>query len=276
MNLDEYEGVQRQKILVYGEAKSGKTALVGGLAAAGFKLWWFDLENGVKTLRNTEILPAEFRKNVSIFNIPDNKTLPVALDALRKLFKGGAHKYCHLHGIANCPACSKTPGLAWSEVIDLSKFGDNDILVIDSFTQLAESAINKVMVKEWMKDEDYKPTWDDWAQQGNYLKEILSKIQTANIHVCVISHDIDTEKDEKKVKIVPVGGTRNASNQMGKYFDEVIYVQRQNKKHSAYSSTLWNNTHLTGGRSGVKLEEGSGKTLADVFRAGTAAKEKGK
>jgi hypothetical protein len=273
MNLDEYDEVKRTKIMVYGEPKAGKTALVGKLAEAGFKLHWFDLENGVKTLRNEEMLAKEFRKNVSVYNIPDHKDLPIGLDALRKLFKGGKRKYCYLHGVDQCPLCKKTPGLKWSDEIDINEFTDNDILVIDSWTQVSQSAYNKVVAASVRKDEEYKATFDDWRMQGSYLDEVLSKIQVSNINICVISHEMDVEKSESKEKIVPLGGTRNFSKSVGKYFDEVIYCSRGNKKHSAYSSSTWNNTHLTGGRSGVKLEDGKEVSLADIFRAGNT-KEK--
>ena len=66
MNLSEYDDVRRTKVMIYGPPKSGKTARVGSLAAQGFKLWWFDFENGVKTLMNPEMLAPEFRKNVSL------------------------------------------------------------------------------------------------------------------------------------------------------------------------------------------------------------------
>jgi len=266
MNLDEYDEVKRTKVLVYGEPKSGKTATVGKLAEEGFQLHWFDLENGIKTLMNPEMLKPEFRKNVHVYNIPDHKELPIALDALRKLFRGGARKYCYVHGIDRCPACAKQVGNKWSDEIDLATFGDKDILVIDSWTQVSNSALNKVIAKEYKKDDEYKPSWDDWRLQGSYLDEVLTKIQVANINIVVISHDVDVEKDEKKEKIVPVGGTRNFSRTMPKYFDEVVYMQRMNKQHKAYSSTLWNNTHLTGGRSGVALESDQNLGLANLFK----------
>lgn len=273
MDLNDYDEVQRTKIIVYGEPKAGKTALVGQLARE-FKLHWFDFEKGVKTLRNEDMLPKEFRKNISVYNIPDHKDLPIGLDVLRKLFKGGARKFCYEHGMDGCLSCSKTPGLKWSDSIDLATFGDNDILVIDSWTQIAESAYNKVVRLAVKKDEEYKATFDDWRSQGEYLREVLSKIQACNINICVISHEMDVEKDEKKEKIVPLGGTRNFSKTVGKYFDEVIYCQRQNKQHKSYNSSTWNNTHLTGGRSGVKLEEGNGATLADIFRHGNTKGKK--
>ena len=268
MNLDDYDQVKRNKVLVYGPPKSGKTALVGKLAEAGFTLYWVDIEQGIKTLLNPEILKPEFRKNVNVINIPDHRAYPVAIDTIRKLFKGGSHRICYSHGVSNCPICSKDANAKWSDTVDLGKFGDKDILVIDSLTQLSNSSANKVTLKDWQKDDEYKMTFDDYRMQGMYLDEVLSKIQAANVNVCIISHDVDVEKDDKKEKIVPVGGTRNFSKTVAKYFDEVIYLQVLNKQHKAYSATTWSNTVLTGGRSGVKLEEGKELTLADVFMQG--------
>ena len=273
MNLDSYEEVKRTKVLVYGPPKSGKTAIVGQLAAAGFTLHWFDMESGVKTLMNPTILPIEFRKNVKLYNLPDHRAYPVAIDAIRSLLKGGQKKFCYAHGVHNCPDCVKTAGRKWSEPIDLAKFGDRDILVMDSLTQLSNSALAKVTRAGWMKDDEYKPTWDDYRAQGMYIDEVLGKIQVSNLNICMISHEIDVEKDDKKEKIVPVGGTRNVSKTVAKYFDEVIYMHVFNKKHVAHNSTLWSPTHLTGGRSSVNMETSNGQnSLANIF-IGTAPGE---
>lgn len=273
MDLTEYPDVQRTKVIVYGEPFSGKTALVGQLAKK-FQLKWFDVNNGIKTLLNPDILDPQYRKNISVFNIPDHKDNPIAVDVFRKLFRGGPRKYCYNHGVDRCPICSRTAGLKWSDEIDLAKFTKDDILVIDSWTDVVNSTLHKVIKKEYTKDDEYKPTWDDWRLQGAYLDEVLGKVQVANINICIISHDVDVEKDEKKEKIVPVGGTRNFSKTMGKYFDAAVYVQRLNKAHKAYSGTTWNNTHLTGNRSGVNLESGSEYSLEDIF-AGPKVGESG-
>jgi hypothetical protein len=269
LNLDDYKEVKRQKVLVYGPPKAGKTVAVGKLAEAGFTLHWFDLEGGVKSLLNPDMLKVEARKNIKIYNIPDNMALPIGYDAIRQLFRGGDKKFCYEHGVNNCPVCAKKPEAAWSDVINLAKFTDKDILVVDSLTQLSDSAINKLTLKDRQKDDEYKLTFNDFGNQGMYMKEILTKVQTANINICMISHQIDAEKSDSKEKIVPVAGTRNFSVTAAKYFDEVIYMQVMNKKHAVYSATTWSNTHITGGRSGVKLEEGEGKGLKDIFNSAT-------
>lgn len=271
MDLSTYSTVRRTKICVYGPPKSGKTALVGKLAEAGFTLWWCDLESGVKTLMNPAMLKPEARKNVKLINFPDRRDYPVAIDSVRLLLKPGQkRKFCFAHGINNCPNCAKTTGSQWSDEIDVGAFGDKDVLVIDSGSQLASSAINKVTLKGWQKDDEYKPTWDDYRGQGMYLDHVFSALQSMNINVAVISHEVDVEKDEKKEKIVPLGGTRNFSSTFGKYFDEIIYCHIMNKSHRAQNSTTWSPTHLTGGRTGITLaaptdEKSDTNPLARIF-----------
>lgn len=271
MNLDDYNEVRRTKVLLYGPPKSGKTALLAALAEAGYTLWWMDMENGVKTLMNPAILKPEFRKNVRLINIPDHRALPLAFDAVRQAFKAVDSKFCFLHGKVNCPICLKEPGAKYSDALNLSKFTDNDILVIDSWTQVSNSALNKLTLKNWQKDDEYKPTWDDFRAQGMYLDELLSKIQVANVNICVLSHEIDVEKSETKEKIVPVGGTRNFSKTMAKYFDVVMYAQVLNKKHSIYAASTWSNTVMTGSR--VPVADSASKdseeaSIVAIFKGG--------
>lgn len=272
MTLDEYDDVQRSKVCVYGPPFSGKTALVGQLAE-WFTLHFFDCDQGIKTLRNPKFLDPKFRKNILLYNVPDHRSYPIAIDVLRRIFKGGDYRFCYAHCVHACAICSKIPSAKWSETINLSKFTDKDILVIDSWTQVVNSAANKVTLKAWQKDDEYKMDFDDWRMQGMYLDEVLSKIKTANIHTCVISHEIDVEKDEKKEKIVPIGGTRNFSKTMGKYFDEVVHLQMLNARHSAHSASTWNNTTLTGSRSGIRMEDSTPEKpigLKEIFLAGSA------
>lgn len=255
MDLDAYSKSSRRKILVYGPPKAGKTALVGKLAEH-FKLHWVDLENGIKTLLNPALLAPQFRKNVNVINIPDHRMVPVGITTILDIFRGGPKRICYDHGKTACPLCVKRPEARWSE-IDLATFGDKDILVIDSLSQLSSSALSRVTLKEISKlnGEEYKPTWDDYAAQGALVAQVLSLIQVLDINIIAISHETDSESVAGKDKIVPVAGTRNASRLAAKYFDEVVYCTVFNKKHKAYNSSTYDPTIVTGGRYGVTLDE---------------------
>lgn len=254
MDLNDYHKSKRVKLLVYGPPKSGKTALVGQLAKC-FKLHWIDLEQGVKTLLNPALLPLEYRANVNVINIPDHRFNPVGIDTVRAVFRGGHKRICYDHGKVACPLCSKRTDARWAE-IDLGKFGDDDLLVIDSISQLSASALNKVTLKAIMapNGEDYKASWDDYAAQGALIQEVLSIIQVLDLNIACISHETDVAPADAKERLVPVAGTRNASKLAAKYFDEVVYCSILNKKHVANNSTVFNPNIMTGGRSGILLD----------------------
>ena len=268
MDLSEYNQHTRTKIIVYGSPKSGKTALVGKLAAT-HKLHFIDMENGIKTLLNPQMLDPKFRSNVNVINIPDHKLYPVAIDTVRDILRGGLKKICISHGKINCPLCAKQADARYSH-IDLTTFTKDDILVIDSLSQLSNSAMNKSTLKELMKPggEEYKATFHDYATQGALLDQVLSMIQVLDLNIVVISHEVESEMTDGKDKIVPMAGTRNFSKLAAKYFDAAVYCTVVNKVHRAYSTTSYSPSVLTGSRVDVVLDElkGSDLSLSGFFK----------
>ena len=262
MNLDEFVPSARGKVLVYGAPKTGKTALVGKLASK-FTLHWLDLESGIKTLLNPAILDPKFRKNINVIPVPDHKLYPVAIDTVREVLRGGKKRICMEHGKISCPLCLKQPAAKWSE-LDILTFTNSDILVIDSMSQLANSAMNRVILKEITKPggEEYKRTYADYAAQGNLMEQVLSFIQALDVNVAVISHELESESLEGREKIVPVAGTRNFSLTCAKYFDSVVYTSVLNKQHRANSLTTFSPTIVTGSRLPVSVDEKKGDELS--------------
>jgi len=270
MDLNDYNKNTRTKVIVYGPPKTGKTALVGKLAET-HKLHWLDLENGIKTLLNPAMLNPKFRANVDVINIPDHKLYPIAIDTVREIMRGGPKKICAQHGKVNCPVCAKDSTAGWG-AINLSEFTDNDILVIDSLTQLSNSAMNKSVLKEISKPggEDYKQTFHDYATQGALLDQVLSMIQVLDLNIVVISHEVESEMTDGKDKIVPMAGTRNFSKTSAKYFDCVVYMSIVNKVHRAFSSTSYAANVLTGSRVPVEIDDAKGDALSllPLFKKG--------
>lgn len=264
MKLTDYQQSAARKILVYGPPKSGKTDFVGQLAATK-KLWWLDLEDGVKTLLHSPRMTPAALDNIELLHIPDTQIFPIAARTILKLIKGKAGTICALHGGWDCPIC-KASG-AMMQPIDLSIFTNNDVLVIDSVSQLAASAMNDIQKDVIAKDKfDQKPDWDDYANQGRIMDRIFSILQQAPFNVVAISHEQLVEMEDKKMKIVPIGGTSRFSQTFAKYFDDVVYCEKVNGKHKFATSSTYSNSIVLGSRTGKELDKMESPSILELFK----------
>lgn len=257
MKLSDKHASKTQRILIYGSPKTGKTQLAGEMAEHGYKLYWFDLENGSNTL--LKLSPAA-QDNVELYSLPDTSSYPIGIETILKVIKGGEHSICQQHGKVSCPKC-KIANLSFAS-IDLNTLGTKDILVIDSLTQLTSSAIASIVRGQ---PDDYKLDYNDWGNLGKLMGIVLSHIEQANFNVICISHETETEMEDGKVKIVPTAGTRNFSRNTAKYFDHVIYAEVKNKKHMFGSATDYGMSMVTGSRTDVKIEKEQVSSLLPFF-----------
>jgi phosphopantetheine adenylyltransferase len=263
MKLTDYKAQSARHILVYGPPKSGKTAAVGKLASK-YKLWYFDLEDSVKTLLNPAMCDPAWLENIELFRVPDKQTYPMGIETMLKVLKGGTCVICHLHGKVSCPQCARDPAAITASInvseLDVTK----DVVVVESYSQLAESAMNYIMRDAIAKDNfDAKAGWDEYGKQGRILERIGSTIQVAPYNIIVVSHETMVEMEDGSKKIVPIGGTSNASKVFAKYFDDVVYCEIVNKTHRLVSSSTAKANVLAGSRGGVDLKPGD--TLLKLF-----------
>jgi len=264
MKLQHYKPSAARKILVYGPPKTGKTDLVGQLASIK-KLWWFDFEDGIKTLLSSPRMKPEWFDNIELFRIPDTQVFPVAIETMLHVIKGGSKSICHAHGQVACARC-KGLGAEGSTSIDVGTFTNEDVLVLDSGSQLSASAMNYIQRALILKDNyDVKPDWDDYAKQGRILDRIFSILQQAPFHVVVITHENLVEMEDGKKKLVPIAGTSQFSKTFAKYFDDVVYTDIVNKKHKAASSTTYSGSIVLGSRTGKELEKQETPSLLELF-----------
>lgn len=249
-----------QKVIVFGDAKTGKTELVGELARHGFILDWFDVENGHETLLK---LPPEAQANINLFRIPDTRDNPQAQDTLRRILRPGKYDICEKHGKVGCMLCKKE-GATFS-IFDHANLNEKHIVVIDSLTQVSNSALAVAMKG---LDVETKPEWDHYAKQGFILDDILGRVQSAPFHVCIITHTTETEMLDGKEKLVPYAGTRNFARNVSRYFGHSIYLYTSNKQHKAASSSTFSTQIATGSRSDISMEKLEQASLVDIFTYG--------
>lgn len=256
MKLSDKVVSKTHRVLLFGPPKSGKTQLAGALAEK-YNLLWFDLENGYDTLMK---LPQESKERIELISLPDTRTYPIAIETMLKVIKGGVHEICEEHGKVSCLLCKKESKPITS--VNLDTLDSNTIVVVDSLTQLTNSAIANITKNQ---PDDYKLDWDDWGKLGVLMDKFLSHVQQAKYNIICISHETEASMEDGKDKLVPVAGTRNFSRNSAKYFDEVIYCEVKNGKHVFGSSTTYANKILTGSRTGLILEKEAVPSLLPLF-----------
>jgi hypothetical protein len=254
--LSNTKAAATKRVIVYGESFSGKSLLAGRLAEH-FKLIWMDLENGHGVLYQ---LPESYQENIELVAIPDTRSYPMAIETMLKVVKGPVD-ICEQHGKVKCMACQRS-GAATVHV-DVTSITPDTILVIDSSTQLSNSAISNITKNQ---PDDYKLDFDDWGHLGKLLDIIFSHIQQASYNVIVIAHVNEVVTEGKKTTLSPTGGTRNFSRNLPKYFTDVVYLERKNKKHVCISTTTSSTTVIAGSQSGVVLENHGEPSLLPLFR----------
>lgn len=254
--LNTLKASKTKRMIVYGAPKTGKSKLAGGLAEK-FNLLWFDLENGKDTLFQ---LPDEWQGRIEVVSLPDSKSYPIAIETMLKVIKGAPVSVCEEHGKVSCPICMKDGAPA--TLVELNKLDETWVVVIDSLTQLTNSAISNITKG---KPDDYKMQTDDWGNLGKLMDAFLSHVQAARYNVVCISHETAVEMQDGKEKLVPTAGTRNFSRNTAKYFDEVVYCQMLNKKHTFGSSSTYANSIVTGSRGNFSLENSLEPKLLDFF-----------
>lgn len=245
------------RCIIYGGPKTGKSLIAGKLAEY-YNILWFDFENGHEVLFQ---LPEEWQSRIEVLNVPDTRSFPVGIETALKVVKGGKVSVCDLHGKASCMLCKKDD--LPSVDVHLAALDNTWVVVFDSLTQLTNSAIAHITKGQ---PDTYKLDFDDWGNLGKLMDIFLSHIQQAGYNVIVISHEAEIKTEGKKDVLMPVGGSKNFSRNVAKYFDHVIYAERKNKKHVFSSSTTAATNILTGSRTNTVMESMDEPSLLPIFK----------
>lgn len=250
-------------ILLYGPPKSGKTVLVGTAATIPevSRIYWFDLENGVESLLRMGLTDEEMEK-IMVIKVRDTRDNPIGIETILKAFSAkNPVKICEAHGRVDCAICTKEKAgfLSWC----LSQCTHNDLVVLDSGSQLGDSAMAAACIG---KPSMFKPTFDEYGMVNKWLGDVMSVVQQAtHTNFVVITHEIPLEDNEGKDKIYPLMGSKQFSSKCAKFFGTVAYVHKKLNKHVAGSSSTYRGDLLTGSRVNALLEKAAVPSMRAIL-----------
>jgi len=219
------------RILEYGPAKSKKTWWIGKAAEAGYNVLFLDGDNGWHILK--QIKP-EAQKRIQIIDARDKLGQPMFAAFLTSLLKRGkivwdnkARKIENIKPNENCIA------------IDLNKFGQFDIVVIDSWTALARSLMLQY-AKEHMidltdADDQDEDKWGYYRWAGTLINWLATQFTALDCHIAVIGHADQYEKRSKDGKSVIFSKRQVKSTsgpnamQLPSQFSEILYFYPKGK-----------------------------------------------
>lgn len=264
-------------LLIYSAPKQGKTRLAGTIAKVPFikRVSWFDLENGSDTL-DTMVregtLTQDQAEKIMVYKIPDTKQVPMAMETLMKcLTVRTEHLICNVHGKIDCVICAtkkedgKTVDKITGDLFDIRDHGEEDVIVIDSGSQLGDSILNYYLRG---KSQDYKPGWDEYGPQNLVLNDAFSIIQRARTNFIVCTHEVAVTREENDKEVdryYPLIGTKNFSMKCAKYFTHVAYLEIKLGLHKGGTATDYRKDTITGSRAGWRLEDSKSLDLSVLF-----------
>lgn len=256
-------------ILLYGPPKSGKTRLAATSAMADNidRVFFFDNENGSETLLsmlNEGALTEEAAAKIILINIDDTKADPYAIETMLRVLNSIKAPVYVRYDNGKLQPKKPTP---FDESIylefQLSKLTRRDVVIVDSGSQLGDSALAALMLG---RSSTTKPEWDDYSAQGTQLGDCLSVMQQARYcNFIMVTHDILLKDQDGNEKFFPMCGTRAFCHKVAKYFGTVAHVKVKLKKHVAGSSSGYSSQALTGSRRALKLEDMKVPSLAPIF-----------
>lgn len=132
-SLSDHASSSAVKMLLFGPSGVGKTGAIASLAAAGYRCFIFDFDNGLDILMDPTVLPVEFRKNVFFKTFRDeHKPLQGKLLQTATAWKEFSA------ALGDWKEDGKSLG-------NFMSWGENDVLIIDSITFLSDAAFNEAL-----------------------------------------------------------------------------------------------------------------------------------
>lgn len=194
--------------LLYGPDKTKKTLWSCRAAEAGFNVILIDGDNGssivnaIDTNTKKHLLSLEARKRILIIDAVNTPTVNVFARFTATFMRGEPFLWDEKGKVSLPVVHARKPEKSYV-LFDVSKFTMNDLVVLDSWTRLAQS-----LLFEWARENNVDLTSVDkegdqfslMGYQSRFLDYVLGKLGTFPCHFIVIGHETVYEKFEGKGK----------------------------------------------------------------------------
>lgn len=214
--IDQHQSNELTKLLLLGDAKSGKTTSLAGLVNAGYKLRILDYDNLLDGLKDKIMRDCpEMAKNVEFRSLRDKYKMGaqgLVIDGVPKAFIDGLKMMKE-----------------WKyDDIDLGRpedWGPDCILVIDSLSRFCDAAYNYHEALGGPKADGRAVYGGAQDAVESVLADITSKNMTTNL--IVIAHGVYTDMPDGTTKIFPQGVGKKLSPKIPTYFP--VYIRYKNQ-----------------------------------------------
>lgn len=239
-NLDQFI-----RMFVVGPSKSFKTWFAGTAAEAGFRVHILDGDDGSHILNK---IKPEAQPRIDVLQCRDTHDFSPFINLMFLLAKQENRivwDTSRNRMLSKSEIRTLTDGERY--VIDPSKFTEQDVLIVDTWTSLVESLVAQLIREQEIDLETFDPEKLQvfrpiYNKGGQILNHILSRMKTWRCHVVIIGHEIENEIREiqmdgsgRRVEVVKErlttasSLTKNHSSLLAKYFSDIPVFKSQGK-----------------------------------------------
>jgi len=231
-NLADYSTTKPIKMLLIGDSGNGKTGALASLAAMGFNIRILDYDNGLG------ILPSVLKKMVAENKAPANVMERITYESCLDNFKELGGKILPV-GIPSAfpnglKMLNKWKGKDGIDLGAVSSWGKDTILVIDSLSHMANSALVYVLGINNRSGEH--PWQSDWGVAMDMVEGMLKILYSdaikchiiVNAHITTVGEEYDDKgKKTKEGKQFPNALGQKLPPKIGQYFNTMLKVDKE-------------------------------------------------
>lgn len=220
------------RTLVYGPGKTKKTWWACRCAEFGYNVILLDGDDGSVI---TKQLPAEAQKRITIIKLMSKIDGSATFCRFMASFLKARNNLIW-NARDRIETYSKTAEPYRRVWVDAAKLTPNDVLIVDSWTALAESLRQDYATTNKIDLSDAKKTeWDGFGFEGGFLDFVLMKLHALPCHVIVVGHATVYEKWDRRDKknpilleqrTQPISSSGPHAKKLAKHFDNVLYFER--------------------------------------------------